>query len=150
MNILIPVDGTELSLHVTRFALRLAQEGLKTRIILANAQEPASLYERLTSHDDARMLADMTQETGEDMIESARRLVNNAGLVHESVVITGDPATSIIELAQIHACDLIVMGTRALGALRSAIEGSVSRSVVEGATVPVLIVKAPDPIRDEA
>ena len=39
MNILIPVDGTELSLHVTRFALRLAQEGLKTRIILANAQD---------------------------------------------------------------------------------------------------------------
>ena len=49
MKILLPVDGTELSLHETRFALQLLREGLKASFVLANVQEPASFYEMVTA-----------------------------------------------------------------------------------------------------
>ena len=49
MKILLPVDGTELSLHETRFALQLVREGLRASFVLANVQEPASFYEIVTA-----------------------------------------------------------------------------------------------------
>ena len=44
MKILLPVDGSGLSLHEVRFALRLVKDGLKASFVLANVQEPASFY----------------------------------------------------------------------------------------------------------
>ena len=50
------------------------------------------------------------------------------------------PGEQIVAFADEHACDLIVMGSRGLGALRG-ILGSVSSHVLREAAVPVLIVK---------
>ena len=49
MKILLPVDGSGLSLHEVRFALRLVKDGLKASFVLANVQEPASFYEIITA-----------------------------------------------------------------------------------------------------
>ena len=53
MKILLPIDGFELSLHEVRFAIRLVREGLQAQFLLANVQEPASLYEMVTLPDPA-------------------------------------------------------------------------------------------------
>ena len=45
MKILLPVDGSAVSLEAVRFAIRMANAGLDTRVVLANVQEPANLYE---------------------------------------------------------------------------------------------------------
>ena len=47
---------------------------------------------------------------------------------------------TIIETAKHYDCDLIVMGSRGLGAIRGAI-GSVSYGVLRSAEIPVLVVK---------
>ena len=41
MKILLPVDGTHLSLHEARFALQLMRNGLQASLLLVNVQEPA-------------------------------------------------------------------------------------------------------------
>ena len=51
MNILLPIDGSELALHEVRYALRLVAEGLQARFLLVNVQEPATLYEMVTAPD---------------------------------------------------------------------------------------------------
>ena len=51
MKILLPIDGSELSLHEVRFALRLVREGLQASFLLVNVQEPSSLYEIVTWPD---------------------------------------------------------------------------------------------------
>ena len=51
MKILLPVDGSELSLEAARFAIRMLLAGLRGEVVLANVQEPASLYELLVAHD---------------------------------------------------------------------------------------------------
>ena len=55
MKILLPIDGSELSLHEVRFAIRLVREGLQAQFLLANVQEPASLYEMVTLPDPAAL-----------------------------------------------------------------------------------------------
>ena len=54
MKILLPVDGTYLSLHETRIALQLVREGLKASFVLVNVQEQATFYEIVTAPDPAR------------------------------------------------------------------------------------------------
>ena len=44
MKILLPVDGTALSMHEVRFALRLVEDGLRAEFVLDNVQAPATFY----------------------------------------------------------------------------------------------------------
>ena len=50
-------------------------------------------------------------------------------------------AEAILEEAETHHCDLIVMGTRGLGRLAGLLLGSVSQKVVQHARCPVLLVR---------
>ena len=55
-----------------------------------------------------------------------------------------DNALKIVARADQEEADLIVMGSRGRGAVRSAVLGSVSHYVLNHARVPVLIVRAGD------
>jgi nucleotide-binding universal stress UspA family protein len=57
-------------------------------------------------------------------------------------VAKGDPAHTIIDIAERFGCDMVVMGARGTSALRSAMMGSVSNEVLHASSVPVVIVKA--------
>jgi nucleotide-binding universal stress UspA family protein len=57
------------------------------------------------------------------------------------VVLTGNPVPAILDYAHDNGCDLIVMGSRGLGAIQEWMLGSVSHHVVQKAQVPVLVVK---------
>ena len=143
MKILLPVDGSELSLHETRFALQLLREGLKASFVLANVQEPASFYEIVTA-DDPALIEDAALEAAEELMEPSARLLREAGVPFETAVITGDAANGMLDLIELHGCDMVLMGSRALGPLRRLVEGaSVSRRLIDDAPVPVLLVKPP-------
>ena len=51
MKILLPVDGSAASLDAVRQALHMIHDGLRASLVLANVQEPATLYEMLLAHD---------------------------------------------------------------------------------------------------
>lgn len=147
MKILLPVDGTDLSLHETRFALQLLREGLKGSFVLVNVQEPASFYEMVTA-DSPELIEGAALEAGEDLMAPSARLLADAGVAYETAVVQGDPAQAMVELIEEHHCDMVVMGSRALGPIRRWLEGgSVSQRLVQSSPVPVLLV--PPPVVDE-
>jgi nucleotide-binding universal stress UspA family protein len=144
MKILLPVDGSELSLEAVRFAIRMVLAGLRADAVLANVQEPATLYELLVAHDP-EVIDRVAGEAGLHALQSARELLDAAGVEYECEVAKGDPAHTIIDIAERFACDLIVMGARGQSALRSAMLGSVSNEVLHASMVPVMIAK-PDEV----
>ncbi len=145
MKILLPVDGSDLSLEAVRFVLRLAHSGLATRVVLVNVQEAASLYELVVAHDP-QVLAQVSAAAGAHTLQTAQALLDHAGIAYESEVASGDPAHTIIDVLERFDCDLVVMGASGTSALRSALLGSVSNEVLHAAGVPVMIVKAaPEP-----
>jgi nucleotide-binding universal stress UspA family protein len=150
MKILLPVDGSALSLEAVRFAIRMAQAGLESSVVLANVQEPATLYELVVAHDP-QVIEEVSAAAGAHTLEAAQALLNEANIDYQCEVATGDPAHTIVDILERYQCDLVVMGARGMSSLRSAFLGSVSNEVLHAAGVPVMIVKAAEaPDLDEA
>ena len=141
MKILLPVDGSAVSLEAVRFAIRMARSGLETSVVLANVQELANLYELVVAHDP-QVLEHISASAGAHTLEVAQALLAEADIDCESEVASGDPAHTLIDMLERHECDLVVMGASGTSPLRSALLGSVSNEVLHAAGVPVLIVKA--------
>ena len=147
MKILLPVDGSEVSLKAVRLAISLLQQGLSGSVVLANVQEPATLYEMVVA-PDTEILESVSTAAGVDTLASAESLLINAGVVYEREIASGDPAHTIVDIVERYSCDLVIMGARGVGALRNALLGSVSNEVLRAAPVPVMVVKVDEETSD--
>ncbi len=63
------------------------------------------------------------------------------GVKHEEVFEIGSPGPALLEFADDHHIDLIVMGSRGLGPIKGIFMGSVSSYLVSRAKCPVLVIK---------
>jgi nucleotide-binding universal stress UspA family protein len=140
MKILVPVDGSPLSLDAVRHALWLIRQGLRAELLLANVQEPASLYEIVVAHDPD-VIKDVSAGAGAHLLEPARELCRAAGVPFDCEVISGDPVRAICELCEERGCAHIVVGAHGKGGFASALLGSFSQALAQSAPVPVTIVK---------
>lgn len=151
IKILLPIDGSELALDAVHHVLRLRAEGLQAGFVLANVQEPTHFYEVLLAR--GADVEDASRAAGEHALQAAEALLQSAGAEYElEVVAASEPAHALIDLAESYGCDAIVMGMRGKGALREALLGSVSQTVLHEARVPVTIVKheALEPVAEPA
>lgn len=140
MKILVPVDGSPLSLEAVRHALALIRQGLHADLVLANVQAPASLYEIVVAHDPD-VIKDVSAGAGAHLLEPARDLCRRAGVKFDCEVVSGDPVRALCDLVEQHGCAQIVIATHGKGALASALLGSVPHALAHAAPVPVTIVK---------
>jgi len=143
MKILLPVDGSDASLDAVHHALELVRDGLRAEFVLANVQEPASLYELLRAHD-AEVIESVSRAAGEHLLEAAAGLCRAAGVGFETVIGTGEPAHLLHDIAEETGCALIVMGARGDGNTRGTRLGSVAHAMLHDALLPVTIVRHRD------
>ena len=147
MKLLLPVDGSDVSLEAVRVAIRLAKDGLNTSVVLANVQEAATLYELVVAHDPA-VIEQVSAAAGAHTLNAAEALLTQAGIAYETEIASGDPAHTIVDILERYGCDMVVMGASGMSPLRGALLGSVSNEVLHSANVPVVIVKLSD-VEDE-
>lgn len=140
MKILLPVDGSEPALEAVRHALRLRQEGLDAHFLLVTVQDPTYLYE-LVLAPDAEVLGRLSGATGARALAAAEALCSAAGAPFTHEIGVGAPVPTLLAIAEQQGCDAIILGARGLGALRGALLGSVSQGVLQGARLPVTVVR---------
>ena len=146
-TILIGTDGSEASNAAVAEAIDLARR-LDAKLIVAAVRPPVPdylgepLYQARLSDDLAR---------ARRALDEARRLVERAGVEAEYELLEGDPAKEVAKLAEAPDADLVVVGTRGIGAVAGSLLGSVSAGVVRRSHRPVVVVREPmERAREEA
>lgn len=137
-NILLAVDGSDHSLNAARMASQLARtlNSTELRIVVVYDSVPPFLGEpNFQSAINARL------DEAQGILRKAEEAMGEVPSKVHTELIAGDPAESIIEVANVRRCDLIVMGSRGLGRLAGLVLGSTSQKVVSHAPCPVLIVR---------
>ncbi len=143
LRIMIAVDGSEPSLDAVHHGVRLVRQGLQATLVLAHVQQEATLYELATQDPD--LIAGASVAAGRHLMAPAVALVEAAGVRFETEVGLGEPAPTLVDIAERNGCDMIIVGALGQGGVRRALIGSVSREIARLSPVPVTIVKHPDP-----
>jgi hypothetical protein len=73
--------------------------------------------------------------------KGAKAILTQAGVSHDLHAKVGQTAETIVSFARDYHCQLIVLGTRGMGAVATFMIGSVANRVVHQTDLPVLLVK---------
>jgi nucleotide-binding universal stress UspA family protein len=79
----------------------------------------------------------------ESALDDAAEMLRRPGLIVFRSLLAGRPASVIVDRAGVSRAELVVVGSRGLGPLKSMLLGSVSAEVVDHAPCPVLVVRRP-------
>jgi nucleotide-binding universal stress UspA family protein len=140
-NILVAIDGSPDADQALAQAIDLAEsEHSRLTLFSAVVAPPAVAYAGVSGGVTANLIRDAEAET-ERILRSAVERVPNG--VSVSTVLSSEPVRQAL-MGQITTGhhDLVVIGSRGRGALRSVLLGSVSHYVLHHSPVPVLIVHA--------
>lgn len=80
-------------------------------------------------------------QRGKELLEKTSLTLQPLGLNMVTELCRGDAATEIINYLKKHPIELVVVGSRGLGAVRGWLLGSVSRKIIHYSGCSVLVVK---------
>ena len=144
-NILVAIDGSPDSDQALMQAIDLAEsEHSRLTLFSALVPPPSTAYVGVSGEAVASLSRDAKAETETILRAAARQAPDRVSL---STVLSSEPVRhALIHQIKEGAHDLVVMGSRGRGAVRSVLLGSESHYVLHRSPIPVLIVHA-DPER---
>lgn len=141
IKILLAVDGSEGALRATRHLVKSAawyKQTPEVHLIAAHLAVP--MAGRAQAALGSGALEHYYTEEREMALKDAREVLKLAGIAFTEHGGIGEPAEIIVKLAHDQGCDLIYMGTRGLGAVKSLLLGSTTQKVLHLAATPVVLV----------
>lgn len=166
-HLIIAYDGTKDSKHALDLGISMSKQ-LQSRLSVVNIQKEGGISHDLTDTDRSGIVPPKTPYVGTmnnypvvpvavqqeppsehpEYTEQEMALKNevNRILADQHVdanveIVYGEPSDEIVQYAQEHDGDLIVIGSRDISGLKRLIFGSVSEKVSHRSTIPVLIAK---------
>jgi nucleotide-binding universal stress UspA family protein len=144
-TVVVGYDGSSNADRAVDAAADLVGPGGRVHVVTASHPESTA---RIADH--LRQLPEEFRDTYEPgAADRARQQVALLRLQERDVdceghVVSDDPATAIIDVAEREGADLVVVGSRGLGGVRRFLRGSVSSRVAVHAPMSVLVVHEPD------
>ena len=138
-RILLPVDGSE-SLASYNMARSLATVYDATLIILHVDEPITPIYwanETLTIENPTLV----STNNAEAIVNEVSKVFKDDNIKIEKLCKFGDASSVIIEVSEEENCDLIIMCTHGMSAIKRFLLGSVTNKVAHHATKPVMIVR---------
>ena len=147
-TILVATDFSDASVPATAYAFSLAR-ALNARLSIIHVVPEADV--RVITAIRTYLQSEVTPEALVDTFytEATKRLTtlveeaHATELVHERLVVTGDPAVEIMRWAAAKQAQLIILGTHGHRGVTRFLMGSVAERVLREAPCAVLVVPAP-------
>jgi nucleotide-binding universal stress UspA family protein len=144
-HILVPTDGSKLSLKAAREAARLAK-GFKAKITALYVIPPymppviGDGYVPARNGADERRYREATEKIAGQALKKVESAAGGAKV--DKVIVTDQQAWSgIIKAAQGRKCDVIVMASHGRGGLAGVLLGSETHKVLTHSKKPVLVCR---------
>lgn len=144
------VDGSKGAEAAVRHAADLARRlGLPIQLLFAFPASPLDMFgvpgevatpEQL-KYFSPEAFAELRERTAAQVLAAARQALGSVDVEVTDKVLAGNPAEAIMRYAREVPGAMIVMGRRGLSRLKELVVGSVSQSVVHGASCPVTLVR---------
>jgi nucleotide-binding universal stress UspA family protein len=139
-NILIPVDGSEISLRAVQFVIGRIKHGRPSGLFILHVQPPI-LSGEIRMYVSQDVIDAYYREEGEKALSNAKGLLDTAGVSYEASVKVGHVAETIVQFAEEKQCHSIVLGGHGHGSVVGMLLGSITTKVLHLAKVPVTVVK---------
>jgi nucleotide-binding universal stress UspA family protein len=139
VRVLVPLDGSSHAARAVSFLLAAREWLGEVRVDLAHVRSAPPLLDTLPA-EDRRLMDEWGSVEAEQATRDARARLYVAGVAQGLEEAAGDAPGQIVRLAGVSGSELIVMGTRGLGAVHHALIGSVALKVALASPVPVVLV----------
>lgn len=135
-RILLPVDERTVESDVLHQVGELAHWA-DARVTVLNVADTARDSVTMTGTG----VVDTLIETGDTVVDEVSDVLETLGVDHETRVLQGSPAPTIVDFADENEFDLLVMPTHGRAGLSRYLLGSVTEKVVQLSSTPVLTVR---------
>ena len=146
-TILVAVDFTPFSEEALCFAGKLADK-LEAQLIVLHvihdpSEAPGFYVKKGKDKDFLSTMEDVANEMMEEFLNKMRRDYPNQEPIQKAtpLMVTGTPATRIVEIAEKKQASMIVVGSHGRTGLSHLLIGSKAERVIQLSNVPVTVVK---------
>lgn len=139
-NILVATDGSETSKKALVEARKLA-ECMGSKVTIINIASDLVAHPYLMNREYGIKTNEDLMKLGKELLDESLKIFEGFPGQVETIIRSGDAGREIIEESKKGEYDLIVMGSRGLGAFSRAMLGSVSNKVLNHVDTQVLVVK---------
>lgn len=136
MNILVPLDGSKYSEKALLHACDMAKN-YQSHLILVYVVEksiPVNLLDR-KGH------LEILRKFGNKILIKAKKTTTLQGVDSKIIMKEGNIANEVVKLAKKEQCNLIIIGSKGLGATLRFFLGSVSNKLANNSPCSILILK---------
>ncbi|MFZ5596444.1 MAG: universal stress protein [Bacillota bacterium] len=144
-KILVPIDGSDVSIKSLRTAARMGEIFGSEITIIHVMQFPSSLVLFETYNGKLGeihyQLKERVETLGEKILENAEEICMSYDVRTREKSVWGEPANEILQEAIFGNYDLVVIGSRGSDEIEDWLLGSVCQRVVRRANCPVLVIR---------
>jgi nucleotide-binding universal stress UspA family protein len=135
-NIVLAFDGSDYSNKALQYAKSMTERFEATLWLVHVFRNPSDFR----GYTDYEKLYARRKSAAQAVLDDAKQKFGTTAFIVNEELHEGREAESILKVAESRKADLIVMGTRGLGAVKGFLVGSVSRKVIHYASCPVMVV----------
>jgi nucleotide-binding universal stress UspA family protein len=137
MKLLVGYEGSAEARRALEWAARLTQGIADSAITVVSVVPTLEATEAIADAVDPSSPSVLHQRH----LDEAAGILKAAGINVKAVLRAGNPAQEIIDMADSGEFDLVLVGSRGVGAVRRFLMGSVSERVVRHASTSVLVAR---------
>ena len=139
-RILIPIDGSQLSLEAAKQGVYIARK-LESKVVFLYVIDVRIIQTSSLTGTDPSILKTRLRNVAERYLNEAAKLAEEENVTFQNQIREGLPAEDILKEIEEEKIDLVIMGSKGMSGAHRVVIGSTAEEVVRWSPCPVLIVK---------